>query len=1278
MEVLKSNYEQIIDLVKTNTPPSKKSPDYDCVAITGCDSNTILRLNRNGEFYQFTVKVLQPIKPLITDNIIVKTLDLIMLEEYDSAIRLLQLKDEFISYGYNVIVYLIIKWFRLCKIDFEPFKKISWDFYLNNLESRLLLVRSDTILESIEIVDVGANVVPSSWLGKVFKSGKELHQAIDTLDWRRGKPPATYCCIYSMTKIQKDNIILTKNLLKDSHANSIVIDINSEQVASFINISTINKTHCVEYLSENSPNMIICFNPQDHFVADNKISEIKLKKYSVGLQSSTLQKCIRHGSCSTDLVVDTIKKLARAKPYNLPEQQYLKVSGSRQLFWRLFITCIEDFRYYYDHDYNLLNLFDILVLAFICNKEPDYIINDKLIDKLIKLTSLITKADDPSDYHEWRTYNESYPTYNKINAVHQNIIYLSHQYMPKMSGDGVMIRKYFDMLSTYKPSTIKPNIKQVKCLKCSHGLTPKYTGVDIHCYPNMILKLQSILRFNISTHQVSSLVWELNSKFSNRKPNEITSQMINSIYVKKMLDIQKEYWNEYTNLFDIVNFSNDQINTNNSQIINTNSGHQIINTNNNQIKLSKYEKRILFLKIFGKKIRIPVTKSGEKVLEVIFSYQDWIDSNNPIQIKYVNSEEYLKAEEYTKNIKRVYMWLKDYKQTIKIDECDCVLGWKWCLNEYVKIGLNNEGKPIVESNKEQIQLEWFNGSKLVESNNHIWYSDPDIKDLLIIKNMLGISDELNLMDCNCECRKAKLDKNLLDLKKFKSYVDVNIIKGVLVKIQTAYDNVITISQVTRMGDKMDESVDYIYEGKYLKMLNLINYCYPNTLIPKGELKFFANKLNPSFYSMLQDLNYLIEKPKSNKDIKYKIVETKTKLWDHQETTVNFIIQNINEGKKGFGDASNVGAGKTLTALSTCVKLYNNYNNTNNTNKFLVLLPTEKLYKTWIDEINKHFSNLNFITQNADGSLVNTFVEHMANIYITTMGRNREHGLKEDWTFVIVDECLTVQNKEAAQTMEAWKQVINSKFGVLLLSATFFRTRFDKLLYMLKMLDTGLPENKEYLDTILYDSIKVNLPLTKRTWTETLLKEKGDKKFMENYNKINQKDISNELKYLSLEKLIREDVNYIEIFNKYIKQLIKSDPNTKLLIYATSKKEAEKISKLENVGLYPDISKHHVVVSYANGTYGLNDLVGFNHILSRPPEPDKLPQMKGRLDRPGQKSNDLAISYIILANTIEEAHYLRLEICNKFYSNHIMPLSDFYSMAVNPSTKKEKAQIEFDL
>jgi hypothetical protein len=823
--------------------------------------------------------------------------------------------------------------------------------------------------------------------------------------------------------------------------------------------------------------------------------------------------------------------------------------------------------------------------------------------------------------------------------------------MPKMSGDQNMIQKYFELLKSYQPFGLIPNPNKYSCLKCSNGFTPKYTGVDIHCYPNMIIKLQSILRKPKTTQEISSLVWELNSKFNNRKKLEINNQMINSIIIKKIYDIQKEYWNEFINVFEL--FETPKIELSKSD------------TKTN-IQLSNYEKRILFLKIFGKKYRIPANKPGDRVLEAIFSYQDWIDANQPIQIKYCNSEEYIKGDEYDKNISRVYNFFQENKQMINLD--NCLVGYKWKNHLNLKIGLNENNLPVICSNDKIILLDWFDGTNMVEPNNSYQYMIPSEKDILIIKNMLGSLLSISLMDCNKECRRTKLNNYLLDIKQFENDFKLNLylLKSIMVKINTAYDNMITISQVNRMGNKLDESVDYLNEGNYLKILNLLHYCYPGALIIKGDLKFYANTSNSAYSQMINDINYLIRR-KPSIDTNLKLIKIKTKLWDHQNSTVKFIISNIKAGKKGFGDASNVGAGKTLTALATSLEIYQM---DKSENKILVLLPTEKLYKTWTDEINKHFEGLNLLVQNADGSLTGKPDNSTLNIYVTTMGRNREHPLKLDWGFVIIDECLTVQNKEALQTMEAWKQVINSKYGVLLLSATFFRTRFDKLLYMLKMLNTQLPENKDYLDTILYDSIKVNLPLTKRTWTENLFKKKMDKKFLEKYNQIKQMDISNEQKYIALEKYIKTNANYVTIFDEYIKLLSKANSKIKLLIYANSKSEAELISKLDNVGLYPDISKQHVVVSYANGTYGLNDLVTFNHILTRPPEPDKLPQMKGRLDRPGQSESNLSISYIIIENTIEEAHYLRLELCNRFYSNHIMPLGDFYTLAVTTNNIKK--------
>lgn len=211
-----------------------------------------------------------------------------------------------------------------------------------------------------------------------------------------------------------------------------------------------------------------------------------------------------------------------------------------------------------------------------------------------------------------------------------------------------------------------------------------------------------------------------------------------------------------------------------------------------------------------------------------------------------------------------------------------------------------------------------------------------------------------------------------------------------------------------------------------------------------------------------------------------------------------------------------------------------------------------------------------------------------------------------------------------------------------------------------MLNCMLPETKDYLDTILIDSIKVNLPINKRVWNENVFKENLETELLLRYNNINNTIQSNEKKYIELKKFIRENIDYIKIFEKYIDKM----KDSKLLIYASSMEEAENISKIKDVGLYPDITKRHVVVSYAVGTYGLNNLVTFNHILTRPPEPDKLPQMKGRLDRMGQKADELNITYILIKNTIEEMEYMKLELCNKFYSNHIMPLSEFFKLKIN--------------
>ena len=188
--------------------------------------------------------------------------------------------------------------------------------------------------------------------------------------------------------------------------------------------------------------------------------------------------------------------------------------------------------------------------------------------------------------------------------------------------------------------------------------------------------------------------------------------------------------------------------------------------------------------------------------------------------------------------------------------------------------------------------------------------------------------------------------------------------------------------------------------------------------------------------------------------------------------------------RGFGDASHVGAGKTLCALAMMSKLYNLNRSrfmrkeTMSYSGFLVMVPTISLIDTWKDEAIKHFNNagerFDLLIQRANGDLLKwdydlCTMEEIAlpsdiqpqSLIISTMGRVRDHPIRHPWILTVIDECLSVQNKEALQTEEAWRQSCHSEYGIIMLSATFFRSRFDKMLYMLKMLRSGLPEQRTY-------------------------------------------------------------------------------------------------------------------------------------------------------------------------------------------------------------------------
>lgn len=115
----------------------------------------------------------------------------------------------------------------------------------------------------------------------------------------------------------------------------------------------------------------------------------KKNKENTSYLSSLLQKCFRN-QYATRILADTIVKLHYSPGYNLPDQHFARVSGPKQLFWRSYISIIEDVSGYYTHNY--LDLMDLYALSLICGIDPNVSLNDKFLNYVQKVWYVRNKS----------------------------------------------------------------------------------------------------------------------------------------------------------------------------------------------------------------------------------------------------------------------------------------------------------------------------------------------------------------------------------------------------------------------------------------------------------------------------------------------------------------------------------------------------------------------------------------------------------------------------------------------------------------------------------------------------------------------------------------------------------------------------------------------------------------------------------------------------------------------------------------------------------------------
>lgn len=1311
---------------------------------------------RNGEYSGFCVEAQESIPSVLTNKHISDALKHLQKGDTDKAASSINMYSQYQMYGETVIYYVIDEWLKTNKFEQMFQQKIDKEF-LNSikdikesLDVYVATQRHHPINGKIKIVDIGTNtktkesVVPPEWIGKVFDSGTLLHKAMDSLPYRKGKPPVSYCCIYS-NSIKRETTWLSDHTLRNG--DRIYKIYPSKQNSVLTQVIRIDKKtiYGEKLLRLYDKNLFIQIDDQ----IINR-SDSYTKNMSVGYLSSLLQKCIRRGPDNGSLLEEVMSDLNNSPSYNLPDHNFALVSGSRQLVWRSFISIVEDAKGYTvsDKSADSVDMLTMCLLAIACQIDPAIKLTDIVMKPLIKTMRHIQACDQK---WIWRDYDHAYDPQlsddvvvegdNELNSIRDAVV-MSLRNMPMMANDRDMLLKVHKYLSDPNNSC-----QSIEAIKIAYPLMSikdqdmnaqqqtRATGMDMHCKPTMLIELQGML--NLSIIPKKSL----------------------SLYIPTLSTLSHYIWNNFSR----INFRDRTMESSTTTSLTASLTHTPIYSDK-EIKRYQMDKRLVKLldnEIYRcvSSLQNNILADSDKRIPKSRESIDWFYSQKIMTIK-----DQTIIDQIEKSVAGRTAWLaifgKRYRFSFKNRMYDIFFGGSDRENlckikktvqgrsEYVEGDLRTEIQDkfleTLSWNKQHIKLpnppenyRWRFNSKSVtilydKDSDKFFIDDEEVTTLDLSDQIIRVTkcvetvkipDELSSVIKTTLYQHDSSDdfgedilRRLGDMAYYRRLYDDHRVFGwadmissdsnsgvwrlALARLYTSDIDgqggrfILNIGPCDRRGKKTNNSINYQFEGVLYRIFTLMSVLYPFMMKRINQsMRWTVDRTMPEYHHMIESMKKLSndeslnkETIADNKNIDKDKCDTKqtvqiiTPLWEHQEKTSLRIFKGLTvDRKRGFGDASHVGSGKTLCALSLLSRLhhYNINRSISTSSGFLIMLPSIQLIKTWTDEVEKHTKGFDTLIQESDGDFLrcsdkkkislSDLVIKSNTLIITTMGRMRDHPVQHSWIVLVIDECLTVQNKEALQTEEAWRQSCYSEHGVVMLSATFFRSRFDKMLYMIKMLKTGLPEERDYLDAILNESIVSNITESDRTWKIITSRIDLDVDQREAYESI-YKENSNkgsETLFIALAQYIHDKINYIDLFYDQLEQAEKE--NRRVLIFTKSKNEAtliveSKRNKSKKVTRYPEKGEH-TVLSLTEGTYGLNDLVIYDTILMRPPEPDKLPQIKGRLDRPGQLSKDLQIRYLLLKDTIEEASILRLELCNTFYNNYLMPLAEFYDLAI---------------
>lgn len=1272
--------------------------------------------HKQGAYHQFALRAEQDIPPLLTHLRVAAGVRAMEAGDWEGAAEAFTVREEFQKDGAGVVHAALCLWLDQNHIQVPDTHRNQALPLPTELQKRLLLRRGDPMPFRLSIAavgcahDTGESVVPDEWLGRSFENGEALCRAIDTQPHRQGLAESHFCCHYGLKRVHEPKWLKAGEIEVDgepAYGVSLVVD-QGVLSTSIVKMTPGQWTNWMSQQPERMRFLTHEFAPPGNdeaglgrflLIACDKEAICESlpshqKTRPVGLLSSIMQKSIRRGRGAARTLNECMQQLRLAPAYNLPDDHFKRSSGCRQMAWRLFISIFEDAEPYApspDGDY--LSLEDLVALSLLAHAEPNLQFNKFITGQLIR-TALLSQRNDSSGHNwDWRAGK---PTPTNGDTSLERACAAALDCMPMMKGDAEMLKRgcRHAREKNLQFAPLPPGLSRETLLKASDASVEQEVlsaAYDFHSQPAILLHLQASLpwvddrqiriqpsgskqvkKVLPTTQHLKRFIWSNVSRLNVRNPqHQPDSDETSRALIPEIRSIQE--WLMDPTLPPLTErppYPSREL---------VSQDHLIV---------EPMVARTAFISLFGQSIELAAARPGEaRRLRHAF---DAIVAGTPhepckIKKKGTKKDAYLKGQQRTDGELDVVDHLAA-TDGLEIDLPPPPTGFRWSFaHETGKVRIRiTRREPLLEGNEgtqpsalvfqaNRIEVPAFDAGCLLQRLPTPVSQPPAIHDELLLKQALylkptepggqwAIHQKLRRLAAH------RLQSNEPDLLwsdlATNSPVPAVVWQRARAKLLGTFLGRISIGPVDRNGEKMYAAVDNRFEGTLWRIFNLLSFVHPDCVQPAGDLDFAIRHDSPSYSLLAQE----VEKLSAPRTAAAMAMETEspaitTQLWQHQASSVERISDELlKNGRRGFGDASDVGSGKTLTSLAIMSRLAEHHlkEEDQTAEGFLVLVYNAALVETWRHEIEKHTTGFHFVTQDSSGALSAPIGRH--SILVTTLARMRETPVTSRWHMVVIDECISVQNANAMWTQEAWRQVACSQHGVLLLSATFFRNRFNELFYLLRMLRTGLPEKHAYLDAILAESITCHLPEnTPWHWVEETRLMPLDAETRKKYERARNAAGPAKMIYGKLDALLVESFDFASHVLPMLNQL---DESSRALIFARSAREARQLAQAQNdISLFPDTSKRHVVTTTAQAARGVNTLVNLNVLMTRPVEPDLVPQMKGRLARPGQQHSQLRWIWLVIEKTIEEAKLERNRLAEKFHDEHIMPLAKFYEHAL---------------